>query len=195
MKSKASMTRPHPGDRHATDPAPRDDERGDGDQNPEAALHERLAANEKALVEAREALRSNLADQDNMRKLAARERDDAVRFAAAQLARDLLESVDNLQRAVDSSPNGGVEGLLSGVVAIERNLLAALAKHGIRRIEPLGERFDPRYHEAVYQRADPARDTGEVIEVILPGYMIHERLLRPAKVGVVDNEGIGVGAD
>ena len=118
-----------------------------------------------------------------------------MRYATAQLARDLLESVDNLRRAIESSPHGGVEALLSGVTATERDLLAALAKHGIRRLDPLGERFDPRYHEAVYQRAEPGLETGDVIEVIQPGYMIHDRLLRPAKVGVVDNEGIGVGAD
>ncbi|MDC9822664.1 nucleotide exchange factor GrpE [Devosia sp. ZB163] len=189
------MTRPHPGDQNAAEPPPRDDQSVDGDPIGEPDVHERLAANERALVETREALRSALADQDNVRKLAARERDEAVRFAAAQLAGDLLESVDNLRRAVESSPQGGVESLLSGVVATERNLLAALAKHGIRKIEPLGERFDPRYHEAVYQRAEPGLDTGQVMEVILPGYMIHDRLLRPAKVGVVDNEGIGIGAD
>ena len=88
-----------------------------------------------------------------------------------------------------------IDGLLSGVIATERNLLAALARHGIRKIDPLGERFNPNLHEAVYQRADPAFETGDVIEVILPGYMLHDRLLRPAKVGVADNEGIAAGAD
>lgn len=184
MKSKAA---PPPGE---------DPDRRNGDQDdPQALLHRRLAASEKTLAETREALLRAVADQDNSRKLAERERNEAVRYATAQLARDLLESVDNLRRAIESSPHGGVEALLSGVTATERDLLAALAKHGIRRLDPLGERFDPRYHEAVYQRAEPGLETGDVIEVIQPGYMIHDRLLRPAKVGVVDNEGIGVGAD
>jgi molecular chaperone GrpE len=162
----------------------------------EAALHERLAASEKALLETRTALLNALADQDNTRKLAAREREEAVRYAAAQLARDLLESLDNLRRAVDAAPQGdSVDGLLSGVIATERNLLAALAKHGIRKLDPLGDRFDPRFHEAVHQRADPNFNTGDVIEVIQPGYMIHDRLLRPAKVGVANNDQIEPASD
>jgi molecular chaperone GrpE len=191
------MARPHSGDPHAAAPSSGHDDQPDGgDEVSDAMLHERLAASEKALLETREALLRALADQDNARKLATRERDEAVRYAATQLARDLLDSLDNLRRAVDSAPPGeSADGLLSGVIATERNLLAALAKHGIRRIDPLGQRFDPAFHEAVHQRADPAFNTGDVIEVFQPGYLIHDRLLRPAKVGVADNEGVEPATD
>lgn len=184
----ASMAQPHSDDRPADRSSGSDDQHSESGQTSEARLHERLAANEKALLETREALVRAVADQENAHKVAARDRDEAVRYAAAQMARDLLESLDNLRRAVESAPqDGSADGLLSGVIATERNLLAALTKHGIRRLDPMGEHFDPKFHEAVYQRAAPDFDSGEVIEVIQPGYMIHDRLLRPAMVGVADN--------
>ncbi|MDB5542526.1 MAG: heat shock protein GrpE-like protein [Devosia sp.] len=157
----------------------------------DAEIHARLAASEKELAETKDRLLRVMADQDNARKLGQREREEAVRYAASRLAGDLLDSLDNLRRAVDSTPpDEAVDQLLSGVVATERNLLAALGKHGIRKLEPIGEPFDPRFHEAVYQRADPNFDNGAVIEVIQPGYVIHDRLLRPARVGVANNENI-----
>jgi molecular chaperone GrpE len=190
----ATKARPHPGDGHAADPG--EDYPHHGDEDRDAALHDRLAASEKALLETREALLRALADQENARKLAARERDYALRYGAAQLARDLLDSLDNLQRAIDSAPRGeDAGGLLAGVIATQRNLRTALAKHGIRQFDPLGERFDPAFHEAVHRRPDPAFNTGDVIEVSQPGYVIHDRLLRPAKVAVADNEGVGPSID
>ena len=181
----------HAGDQHP-EKRPAGSPAEDGDDDGAVALRERLAATERTLLDTREALLRALAEQDNARKVATREREEAVRYAGTPLARDLLDSLDNLRRAVETTPHDeNTDGLLSGVTATERNLLAALAKHGIRRLDPLGERFDPRFHEAVHQRAAPDYDTGDVIEVMQPGYMIHDRLLRPAKVGVANNEGGG----
>lgn len=162
----------------------------------EREVHARLAAAEKDLAETRDRLLRVLADQDNVRKVAQRERDQAVRYAAARLAADLPDALDNLSRAIQSARGGGgVEQLLEGVIATERNLLAALAKHGIRKIEPLGERFDPMVHHAAYRRADPNADDGTVIEVLQPGYILHERVLRPAVVGVSSNDNIAPATD
>ena len=181
----------HAGDQHP-EKRPAGSPAEDGDDDGAVALRERLAATERTLLDTREALLRALAEQDNARKVATREREEAVLYAGTPLARDLLDSLDNLRRAVETTPHDeNTDGLLSGVTATERNLLAALAKHGIRRLDPLGERFDPRFHEAVHQRAAPDYDTGDVIEVMQPGYMIHDRLLRPAKVGVANNEGGG----
>ena len=181
----------HAGDQHP-EKRPAGSPAEDGDDDGAVALRERLAATERTLLDTREALLRALAEQDNARKVATREREEAVRYAGTPLARDLLDSLDNLRRAVETTPHDeNTDGLLSGVTATERNLLAAWAKHGIRRLDPLGERFDPRFHEAVHQRAAPDYDTGDVIEVMQPGYMIHDRLLRPAKVGVANNEGGG----
>jgi molecular chaperone GrpE len=133
-----------------------------------------------------------LAEQENMRRRAQREREDAVRFAAAELVRDLLTTADNLRRAIESLPadrmDAAAKHLLGGVEATERGLLEAFRKHGIERIDPLGEPFDPHRHQAMYQRADRQHPPGTVIEVIQPGYVYRDRLLRPAMVGVAGEE-------
>jgi molecular chaperone GrpE len=141
------------------------------------------------LAECKDRLLRALADQENARRRAQRERDEAVKFAASSLARDLLATADNLRRAIESVPEGQAAGepvrqLLAGIVATERALLEALEKHGIRRIDVLGEPFDPERHEAVDEVVDDERPAGTVAAVLLPGYLHHERLLRPAMVGV-----------
>ncbi|MDB5560906.1 MAG: heat shock protein GrpE-like protein [Hyphomicrobiales bacterium] len=156
-------------------------------------VQDRLAEVERELSDTKDRLLRVLADQENARRVAARNREDSVRFAVADLARDLVETLDNLERALQSGTGTGESGdvlqqLLSGVASTERSLLSALDKHGIRRVEPRGEPFDPRLHHAVFQRPDLTVPEGTIIEVVQPGYMIHDRLLRPAMVGVASNE-------
>jgi molecular chaperone GrpE len=154
-----------------------------------AELEARLAEVETELAGVKDRLLRALAEQENSRRRAARERDEAVKFAESGLARDLLSTVDDLGRARKSVPeekmaDETVQKLLTGVAAIERGLLDALEKHGIRRIYPLGEPFDPNRHQAVFEATDVERPAGTVIEVLQPGYLHHDRLLRPAMVGV-----------
>jgi molecular chaperone GrpE len=142
------------------------------------------------LAATRDRLLRSLAEQENLRNQARRDRDEAVRYAAAGFARDLLSTIDNLDRAIASVPrdkrsDSVVDTLLSGVEATRRALLDALAKHGMKRIEPLGEPFDPHRHQASFEVADPRYPPGAVASVIQPGYIHHDRLLRPALVGVV----------
>ena len=149
----------------------------------------RVAELEAELADCKDRLLRALAEQENARRRALREREEAVRFAASGLARDLLATADNLRRAIESVPEGRtadetVRQLLTGVVATERALLDALAKHGIHRIASLGEPFDPDRHEAVFEVADPERPAGTVAEVLQEGYLHHDRLLHPAMVGV-----------
>ena len=141
------------------------------------------------LATTRDRLLRSLAEQENLRTQARRDRDEAVRYAAAGFARDLLSTVDNLEHAIASVPGDRrsdplFDTLLSGVEATRRGLLDALAKHGMKRIEPLGERFDPHRHQASFEVADPRYEPGSVASVIQPGYIQHDRLLRPALVGV-----------
>jgi molecular chaperone GrpE len=131
----------------------------------------------------------SLAEQENIRAQARRDRDEAVQYAAAGFAGDLLSSIDNLERAIASVPEDKrldttVAGLLTGVEATRRALLDAFAKHGLKRLNPLGEPFNPHRHEASFESADTRYPPGTVTSVIQPGYMHHERLLRPALVGV-----------
>jgi molecular chaperone GrpE len=142
-------------------------------------------------AELKEQLLRVLAEQHNFRRRLERERDDAVRFAATPLIRDLLQTADNLSRALQSVPpglqdqNDALQNLLAGVAASERALQDTFAKHGIRRIAPEpGEPFDPNQHQAMFEVEDSQCEPGTVAQVVLPGYAYHERLIRPAFVGV-----------
>ena len=171
-----------------------------GEPEAEADSIPRAAGLEAELAECKDRLLRALAEQENLRRRAQREREEAVRFAASGLARDLLATADNLRRAIESVPDEraadeALRQFLTGIVATERALLEALAKHGIRRLESLGEPFDPDRHEAVFQVKDPERPAGTVAEVLQEGYLHHDRLLRPAMVGVAMESDRPTGGD
>jgi molecular chaperone GrpE len=132
-----------------------------------------------------------LADQENFRRRIERERDEAIRFAATQLVKDLLQTADNLSRALESVPpersaqDQVMQNLLAGVAASERALQDALSRHGITRLQPaLGEPFDPDQHHAMFEVEAGDREPGTIAQIVLPGYAYHERLLRPAFVAL-----------
>jgi molecular chaperone GrpE len=169
------------------------------DQPPEAAgngLEERLAETEAALAATKDRLLRTLADGENLRKRAQREREDAGKYAAANFAKDMLEVADNLRRALSSVPDESewddlTRNLLTGVAATERELLAALERHGIRRLDPLGERFDHNFHQAMFEMENTGQPAGTIVQVLQPGYVIHDRLLRPAMVAVAKGSAPG----
>jgi molecular chaperone GrpE len=136
-----------------------------------------------------QALRA-LAEQENVRRRAQRDREDALKFATSGFAKDLVSVADNLRRAIDSVPeaqaasNELVKTLLSGVSATERELLGAFEKHGIRKIDPQGEKFDHNLHQAIFELENTGKPAGTVVQVLQAGYTIHDRLLREAMVGV-----------
>jgi molecular chaperone GrpE len=155
----------------------------------DAALAERVIAAETELAETKDRLLRALAETENVRRRAQREREDAGRYGASNFARDLVNVADNLRRALASVPEGGTgdeltRTLLQGVSATERELLSAFERHGIRRIEPLGERFDHNFHQAIFEVEDSGQPPGTVVQVLQPGYVMHDRLLRPAMVAV-----------
>jgi len=130
-----------------------------------------------------------LAEGENTRKRAAREREDSARYGISNFARDVVAVADNLRRAIDSLPadNAGedvVKTLTEGVAATLRQLDAAFANHGIERIDPAGQPFDHNLHQAMFEDPDSDQPPGTVVQVIEHGYKIHDRLLRPAMVGV-----------
>ncbi len=149
--------------------------------NENATLETKLAEMEDKYLRA-------VAEAENFRRIADRERKDAARFGSSDLAADLLDSIDNLERAIASAESGGkLDLLLNGLVATRRGLLATLARHGVTRVDPLGEPFNPDRHHAMYERPDQASEVGTVVEVLQPGYIINGRLLRPAMVGVASD--------
>ena len=147
--------------------------------------------NETVIADLKDRLLRALAEQENLRRRAAREREQAVKLAAAEVVKDLLPTIDNLHRAIDSARRGGAtaedarEALLAGIVATEQGLLEALSKHGITPINPgRCEPFDPINHHAIFEVADSDCPPGTIAQVMQPGYAYHDRLLRPALVGV-----------
>jgi len=155
----------------------------------EPSAEERVAALEAELAEHKDQLLRALAETENVRRRAQREREDALKYAVAGFAKELLSVADNLRRALDSLPESEVKdertrGLVTGVEATERELLSVFERHGLRRIDPDGERFDHNLHQAIFEAERPGKPGGIVIEVLQPGYVLHDRLLRPAMVGV-----------
>ena len=159
------------------------------DEGVPASADERLTAVEAELSDTRDRLLRALAETENVRRRLQRERDDAQKYAVSSFAKDLLSVVDNLRRALDAMPEAEIadpraKSLRDGVAATERELLAAFERHGLKRIDPKGERFDHNFHQAIFETERPDVPAGTVVEVLQPGYVLHERLLRPAMVGV-----------
>ena len=132
-----------------------------------------------------------IAEMDNLRKRTAREMTDARSYAVANFARDLLGVGDNLQRAIQAVPpekrESGSEdfkALIEGVELTERELLKALTNAGVTKFNPEGEKFDPNFHQAMFEMPDPSVPNSSVAQVVQEGYKIGERVLRPAMVGV-----------
>lgn len=125
------------------------------------------------------------AEMENFKKRMQRERSETLRYAVEPLVRDLLPVIDNLERAVDHAAAGGNgQPLLEGVRLVLKSALDVLDRHGIKRIDATGEPFDPARHEAVAQVADAHRESNQVVQQFEPGYSLHDRLIRAAKVSV-----------
>jgi molecular chaperone GrpE len=150
--------------------------------DPSEALKEENAALKDRLLR-------TLAEMDNLRKRTEREIGDAKAYAVTAFARDLLSVVDNLGRAqaaasVDEDSDPALKVLSEGVSLTEREFLNTLGKHGVVRIDPQGERFDPNLHQAMFEVEDASVASGTVMQVMQAGYTISGRVLRPAMVGV-----------
>ena len=131
------------------------------------------------------------ADMENLRRRTARDVQDARAYSMANFARDMLGVSDNLRRAIEAVPaearaagEAGLVSLLEGVEMTERSMLLALERHGVKKLDPEGGKFDPHFHQAMFEVPNPDLPAGTVVQVVQPGYSIGERVLRPAMVGV-----------
>ena len=156
--------------------------------DPEAGSAEALA---KEAAESRDKMLRTLAEMENLRKRTSREVADARAYGITGFARDILDIADNLQRALDAVPaeakasaDPGLKALIEGVELTERSLLNTLEKNGVKKFDPTGEKFDPNFQQAMYEVPDPSVPAGTVVQVVQAGYMIGERVLRPALVAV-----------
>ncbi|MGY8662053.1 nucleotide exchange factor GrpE [Bradyrhizobium sp. UFLA05-109] len=146
---------------------------------------------QKEAAEARDRMLRTLAEMENLRKRTTKEVADARLYGITGFARDVLDIADNLQRALDAVPaearanaDPGLTALIEGVELTERSLLNALEKHGVKKFDPSGQKFDPNFQQAMFEVPDPSVPSGTVVQVVQAGYTIGERVLRPALVGV-----------
>ena len=176
------------------------------DAEPEAEIaaeaatpEDRIAELEEQAVSQKDQLLRALAEVENTRRRADLDRQEASRYGAANIARDLLSVADNLRRALESLPaearEGGDEWLrnfILGVELTEKELLAGFAKNAIERIEPLGEAFDHASHQAMFELENTGKPAGTVVQVMQAGYRLHDRLLRAAMVGVAKGDPVEI---
>ena len=150
-----------------------------------AALRQQLEAKEVEAKNNYDRLLRQAAELENYKKRTARERDEAIRFANESLIKDLLPVVDNLERAIAHAPGGGDGNpLMEGVEMVLRGLRDALTKHGVTPVSAQGQAFDPSKHEAMSQVETADYEPNSVVEELHKGYMLRDRLLRPALVSV-----------
>lgn len=174
------------------DMAPEADEHAEGAAGTDADGDAAEAGTDLAaeLADAQDKLLRALAEAENVRRRAARDVDNANKRAIAGFAREMIVVADNLGRALDSvdagaaDGNEALKGLLTGVEMTSREMLNAFERSGIQRVDPLGEKFDPQIHEAMFEFEDPSKPAGSVGQVLEVGYSLHGQPLRPAKVGV-----------
>ena len=171
-----------------------EDQLEDDDASPKAQKRRALEVLDKLQSENDE-LRDRMlrvtAEMDNLRKRTAREISDAKQYSAANFARDMLPVADNLERALQAIPeekreegSDAFKALIEGVELTKREMANALSRGGVRMVEPEGQKFDPNFHQAMFEIPDETQMAGIVAQVVAPGYTIGDRVLRPAMVGV-----------
>ncbi len=151
---------------------------------------QRIAQLEAEIASLKDQALRAAAEAENVRRRARKDVEDASKYATSNIARDLVTVIENLQRAVGAVPEGErqahplLTSLWTGVEMTLSEFLSVFERHGIRRVDPLGQAFDHQLHEAVVQVPDPTQAPGTVIQTIQAGYVLHDRLLRPALVAV-----------
>ncbi|MBB3263107.1 molecular chaperone GrpE [Azospirillum sp. OGB3] len=160
------------------------------DKAADAGAGDRVAQLEAEVASLKDQLLRQMAEVENTRRRAQRDREDASKFAVSSFAKELVTVADNLRRALEAVPAEGREndevlkGLSVGVEATERQLISAFERAGIKKIDPTGELFDPNFHQVMFEIENTGKPAGTVVQVLQPGYTIHGRLLREAMVGV-----------
>lgn len=158
----------------------------EADQAPPAEANDPVAALQAENAELKDKLLRTLAEMENLRRRTARDVQDGRAYAVTAFARDMLTVADNIARALESAPqdaDGALKALVDGVALTERDLIKTLERHGVKKLEPVGQKFDPNFHQAMFE-APSEHPPGHVSTLVQSGYAIGERVLRPALVGV-----------
>lgn len=157
----------------------------------------RIKALEAEVADAKDKMMRALADAENTRRRSVKDKEDIAKYAVSSFAKDLLDFSDNFHRALAAIPgelheDERIASIITGLEAMDANLLKSFEKHGIRKIEPLDEPFNPNFHEVMFEATTPGKPAGIVIQVVEAGYVLNDRLLRAAKVGISKG---GLGSD
>lgn len=190
----SSDTEKNPGAQTSVGATP-DESTGPGAEVPRAAPEaERIPVLERENADLKDRLLRALAEMENLRRRTERELQDQRAYSITKFATDIVGTADNLRRALESVPdadredegeeNAAIRALIDGVELTERDLLKALERHGVKKRVPVGERFDPHRDQAMFEVPDETQPSGTVVQVVQAGYVIGERVLRPAMVGV-----------
>lgn len=156
----------------------------------DAAEPSQISVLEAEKADLKERLLRALADTENMRRRSEREAADARTYAVTNFARDMLTVADNIRRALENAPKAGeaadeaLRSVVEGIELTERDLLSTLGRHGVKLLQPEGQKFDPNMHQAMFEIPNDQVPNGTVIQVVQSGYAIGDRVLRPALVGV-----------
>lgn len=147
------------------------------------------ATAEQQIAELKDRLLRSLAEIENVRRRADKEREDTAKYAVSNFAREIVSVADNLRLTLQSAPksaeaDGALKVLLEGVEMTQRGLHTTLEKFGIKVVDPIGQKFDANLHQALFEVPDTGKDAGTIVQVVQQGYQIGDRLLRPAMVGV-----------
>ena len=162
------------------------DKNGDEDISVEQTVENQ----NKEIKELKDQLLRSLAESENLRKRTIKEIADAKKYSHIYFIRDLVSSVDNLQRALEAVPDDKsqlsepIKNLVIGLEIVEKEILNTFEKHSLKQINPLGEKFDYNLHQAMFEVQTNEKEPGYVVEVSQKGYILHDRLVRPAMVGI-----------
>lgn len=174
----------------AADPLAQSADQGLSDDFAEA-IQQRIEELENEATAAKDQVLRTLAEMENLRRRTEKEVRDAKQYSAASFARDMLTVGDNLSRAIDAIPDesrnsddAGLKALIEGVEMTGREMINLLEKNGVKKLDPEGEKFDPNFHQAMFEIPNPDVPNNTVLQVVQAGYVIGDRVLRPAMVGV-----------
>mgnify|MGYP001438822469 CR=1 FL=1 len=168
-----------------------DKEISDVHDNEEDISNDEINTNlQKQVTDLKDQLMRSLADGENLRKRTLKEVEHAKKYSHITFVRDLVSSVDNLQRALESVPDDNsqlsepIKNLIIGLDIVEKEIITTFEKHNLKQIHPLGEKFDYNFHQAMFEVPTNDTEPGVVVEVSQKGYLLHDRLVRPAMVGI-----------
>ena len=156
---------------------------------PEVNYAEELLARDQEIADLKDRLLRQAAETENTRRRLERDKADTAAYAMTGFARDLLAVADNLRRAVAALPAEGFDGVRAGIEATERELTAIFGRHGISKVETVGQKLDPNRHQAMLEVEHESHEPGAIVDELQAGYVIKDRLLRPALVSVAKAKG------